>query len=754
MFVDAAQTGSTAGGTGYAVNLPPHQANDYLVLLGAVDTGTLTISASSNTWSTFPTATVTQGNVTNAWYLKCVTGAETLNMTSADATAIMVLCFREVDTTTPFDGVTVLYNGVATATTTPVGQSVTTTTANAMVVTMVAQDGTNPVVVTDPNAMSIGMSDSSGTTATLSAEVSAGWYIQRTAGATPVIPFRSNVSGAYARLTFALRAASGARVPAYIDDVVSPATLIHNGSYSASVNGVTHTTTGITAAINGKTATPTTAALLVDSGFAPYLGILTSAAAATAVTALVGPEVTSTVAIDATNKLIAGAVMAGNWKQAMFGVGSLAQGGVVVRLGSGAAGTTAWNAYQVSGKDAAVPPATPAVFVIEPGYATTAYASGTTNCSVSAVKYLQVLRNAPLFSSQVGLTECYLINKIVIAGGDATYPVGLSGMVEVGKSFRLPLIQKAGAASVVCFAPVQVGGGDAVDFQVDSGVIQFPKRASVAAKDVQYHASDNRVGLYLAAKTGDVCKITNSLITAPNPSVFEVTSGATSAATWDLNSNTFIGMTVTLRPVTTYSGETFTNCPSVTTTGSTISGSAFTNSPIVVTSPAHAALISGCSVVKNAGTFHGITITGSVANITLSGLNFTGFAASNGSTGNEAIYVNIASGTINITIAGGGSTPSIRTAGATVNVVSGATVTFTGLPTGCDIVILTSGTTTILQQVDAHGSTSYAWGYQGAPTVDVGFIKPGYQVQYIRALALSTSDSSIPVSLSIDRNYT
>ena len=38
-------------------------------------------------------------------------------------------------------------------------------------------------------------------------------------------------------------------------------------------------------------------------------------------------------------------------------------------------------------------------------------------------------------------------------------------------------------------------------------------------------------------------------------------------------------------------------------------------------------------------------------------------------------------------------------------------------------------------------------------TVDVGFIKPGYVPLYIRNLALTTTDSSIPVALTADRNY-
>ena len=88
-----------------------------------------------------------------------------------------------------------------------------------------------------------------------------------------------------------------------------------------------------------------------------------------------------------------------------------------------------------------------------------------------------------------------------------------------------------------------------------------------------------------------------------------------------------------------------------------------------------------------------------------------------------------------------------------MNVISGATVTFTGMSTGTDIVILTAGTATVLQQVDSHPTTSYAWGYQGTPTVDVGFIKPGYVPLYIRGFALGSTDSSIPVAMTADRNY-
>lgn len=81
------------------------------------------------------------------------------------------------------------------------------------------------------------------------------------------------------------------------------------------------------------------------------------------------------------------------------------------------------------------------------------------------------------------------------------------------------------------------------------------------------------------------------------------------------------------------------------------------------------------------------------------------------------------------------------------------TVTFTGLPAGCDAVVLTAGTSTILAQADANPLTSFSFTHEGTPTIDIGFVKPGYVPFYIRNLALGATDTSIPVSLTADRNY-
>ena len=78
-------------------------------------------------------------------------------------------------------------------------------------------------------------------------------------------------------------------------------------------------------------------------------------------------------------------------------------------------------------------------------------------------------------------------------------------------------------------------------------------------------------------------------------------------------------------------------------------------------------------------------------------------------------------------------------------------ITFTGIPSGTDMVVLTAGTTTVLYSIDA-GST-FVYTYSGAQTVDIGFIKTGYVPYYIRNLSLTTTDSSIPVAMTADRNF-
>lgn len=80
------------------------------------------------------------------------------------------------------------------------------------------------------------------------------------------------------------------------------------------------------------------------------------------------------------------------------------------------------------------------------------------------------------------------------------------------------------------------------------------------------------------------------------------------------------------------------------------------------------------------------------------------------------------------------------------------TLTITGLVSGSDVVINTSGTSTTVGEVDA-GGTSFAWVFSGAQTVDVKIMKAGYSPLQIYGLALTATDTTLPVAQVIDRTY-
>ena len=120
----------------------------------------------------------------------------------------------------------------------------------------------------------------------------------------------------------------------------------------------------------------------------------------------------------------------------------------------------------------------------------------------------------------------------------------------------------------------------------------------------------------------------------------------------------------------------FNTCSSVTTGGATVTGCSFNGlsaaSAVVTATPAQATSIQN-SVFVSDGTGNGLEIGGTATNITLTGLDFSGYSTSVDA--DKAIFVNIATGSIELNISGGSGVTlasHVRTAGATVSVVSGA----------------------------------------------------------------------------------
>jgi hypothetical protein len=183
-----------------------------------------------------------------------------------------------------------------------------------------------------------------------------------------------------------------------------------------------------------------------------------------------------------------------------------------------------------------------------------------------------------------------------------------------------------------------------------------------------------------------------------------------------------------------------------------IGHTAFQNSPAIMAGGTATNYTYGFQIDKNDGAGWSTLTSGSTATTLATALNaLTGISASLG----LKLRIKITTGTANTTAITSFYllTSSTTTTQAYQYPLDTNTVTFTGLPTGCDAVVLTAGTTTILDIKDSIAGTTYAYTFSGAQTVDVGFLKAGYVPFYIRNLALTAVDSTIPVSLTADRNY-
>ncbi len=262
-----------------------------------------------------------------------------------------------------------------------------------------------------------------------------------------------------------------------------------------------------------------------------------------------------------------------------------------------------------------------------------------------------------------------------------------------------------------------------------------------------------------------VCNLTNVNLTAlgtTNPGRFVVNSANPTVdivgGTW-----TDIGIT-TLRSNTTVDGLTWRRTGQITLNGATVDNCLIDEnaaSAAVVTDDL--ADLTGNTFVSD-GTGHAVELTALGSGTMTWNNDDSGYAASDGSTGNETIYVNVGSGSLTINVAAGASTPTVRTAGATVTVVSGqvtTTITVVDIDTASAIqnarVYLTAdtggplsqGTVIINALTNASGVASDTRSLPSDQPV-TGWVRKGSASTYYKEAAISaTIDNGNGLSLTV-----
>lgn len=220
--------------------------------------------------------------------------------------------------------------------------------------------------------------------------------------------------------------------------------------------------------------------------------------------------------------------------------------------------------------------------------------------------------------------------------------------------------------------------------------------------------------------------------------------------------------TVAFKAGQTVTGNTFNDCGQITHGGADMRGctvfgyeGAADSAALVYNVNADpAGEMDDMTFTKGTAATHAISFgTTSPTTVTLNGLTFNGYNASNGQN-DSTLYFARTTGTVTVNLSGVTGNVSYKSAGATIQLVNSTTLTLTGLKNPTEVRVFKAGTTTEIAGQESVTTGTFSTGIDAAanPSVDIAIMSLGYQ--NLRLLNISTtSDTSIPIQQVIDRQY-
>ena len=556
-------------------------------------------------------------------------------------------------------------------------------------------------------------------------------------------------------------------VDAYLDRATVPTKLLSPLSMIAVVDRGTWAASALTySSIGGKTTAFDAAASVGDAGYNPYRAV-TSCTPSASTTLIGGPEFIFSSAEDLTWGC--GCIF-GSWRFTVprdyVDCGFVKHGGLILYMGTNASNYRAWmigaqgdKVTKADGRN---------FYTIQVGNADTIFGSNGSP-SLSAIQRFGWMCAGYYAATVWQLSDLWLLNKAVMAGGRPSNPfdfLELENAVNNGCGY-VPLFQRAGSAATY-FIPLQFGGGEPCHVEISLRTFQLPKRAD-EVDYLNFHVADDTMGFEFYGQdrgSGDVDTLhfIGCVFTADQSYYWRFNANHASGADIDFTGSTVVGANVTLQSTVTLDGVAFTNCTAFALNSATLSGITFLNTKVMAASPAAVEGITS-SAFTSIGTGYAIEIGGTAADITLTDLNFSGYAAEDGSTGNEAIYVNISDGSMSITI-DGGSTPSVRSAGCTVTVITGQAIlafnvknTAGSSVTGYEWRLYEDDPTPGIlgiteldgEETAASASQSYSYTYVDDVDVVLQILHDDYQ-EFVWSGTLSVENQTVGVILQLEQN--
>lgn len=662
---------------GITVPMPAYAENDLLLALVQADTGAQTISAAG--W------TVVFGQSNTTYYAvlrKIATASEPSSVTFAGTVGESfngaIVSIRDVDTTTPIN----VFNNVAQAAAVKYAfQTVTTTRDNCLVICAAANSSgaSIPSIIEGPVTGLLGADG-------LAESQAIGWTVQGVLGVTPnnvtcsnifggagvkaVIAINPPVSGAVVVPTYC-----GADASIYIDPLNGISAYNGNAApaitadtlFTTTLNGVTAADPAISVAADvGLNSFHSTARVTSISGSLSWSGIALDLQAANLLTTASGKNI-----------LIHTGPSTPGQMQRFPGVSASKKG-----IGFGCLSTAGnWKAWYVHANGTGWGQQRDVPLIVNTDNASGVLGSaGTLNAA--AIDAFAFWISSIGVAAQTTIWDFYslwVLDTTTVAGGSVAEPVNIPGIVRAvadGHERRSAVLQ--GANQMLALQPIKFGdGAKPIYMDLDATAIEFPRIHDLAKREINYCSAPNVAGLTYHGGSGHTIKHRNSVVSSPSPYHWRIAAGA--AGTYDFSGLQVIGAgDVVLRDITapsqfTYEEMTFALCGLIAQNSAYLSNCTL-NKPsgavgLLSNNPDRFA---NCSFISD-GTGHAVEIS-AAGTYNSTANTFTGYAGTDGSTGNEAVYNN-SGGAVTLNIIGG-TTPTIRNgAGASTTLVINPVVT-------------------------------------------------------------------------------
>lgn len=668
---DTAFTLFSAATASMVMEMPEHQTGDLLVACVAKDTASAFTTPSG--W-TLVQANVSAGAAGGIYAKRATSSSETVTFALSSETCVgTVTSVKDVFGSTVADAIpTSAIQGSDDATLPFTGIGLTTAHANSLLIHMRYQDTTAGTSHQPPwvNIASIDVANGG---------LAVAYSFEPTASTVISAPdcWGATVDDGRGVMIEIRDGSSGAVKPPYIPLDVTPSVLISSLTGQSSDTGadigtyIAAASIAITS-VAGKTVTGVTVAATTDSGYNPFRGSMRNAGVSST-TGLNHTEFNRASALNVTTGDLVFGTYLNLAPRDYVDTGTAAQGGVYIILGSTSAN---WRAWVVGGQFSKTERADARNnFLIEPSFTTTQYASAGT-ADYTSLDYMAFGSSGFYGAPAILWNELWELRTAILAGGTTTNPFNFDSLINTVNNGcgNIPLIQQTGALGQI-WIPLQFGGNENIGIACNLNTFQWPRQAD-EVDYVDFHVANNSLGVeFYGTGSSDKLHFTNCLFTSPSSYYWRFNASHSASADIDFSGTTVVNANVTLRSTVTLDNVAFIDCGTCTQNSATLTNCSFSNTQVTSSAPGAADNISDSSFTSS-GTGHAIEIGGTAADMTLTNVDFTGYAGTNGSTGNEAIYVNIASGTMTISISGG-TTPSIRTAGATVTVQNAVTVRVT-----------------------------------------------------------------------------